>query len=89
MHASFNAEQSFGLLARPISLANAIALLLVRCTKSMSKREDIRMLIDPLGKLTLLALEQFAVVPGLEGLLDADMQAKLKEITLRRYDDDM
>jgi hypothetical protein len=46
----------------------------------MSKGEEICKLISELPKLN--------VVPGLKGLLNTSVSAKLKEITLRRYEEE-
>ena len=85
MDTSLSTESVTRMFAGPISIANTVTSLSIRCTESKSVGEHIRRFIGGLPKLTSLTLEQFAVVPGLGALLGTKTPDKLHNIRVREY----
>lgn len=88
MGIGFDTDDVSPLLASPISISDTIKSLSIRCTKPMLKNEEIRTLIRSLPKLTSLTLDQFAVVPGLEALLDTSAPDQLHGIMVKRCEEE-
>jgi len=83
-----NTGQISCLLGSPVSISSTVKSLSVRSTGLVVRSEDIRTLIDGLPKLTSLSLEESAVAPGLEALMDTKVPDKLKKIILSGYEEE-
>ena len=54
----------------------------------MLKGDEIRMLIGGFPKLTRLAMNKFAIMPGMEALLGTSAPGQLEEIALGSYEEE-
>jgi len=91
MHTSFNHLHVSRPLASPIT--STVTSLSVQCTDYMFndymfKGEEICTLISGFPKLTRLALDGFAILPGLEALLGTNVPGRLEEVTLGRHEEE-
>ena len=86
MHISLNTEQVSRLLASHIT--STVTSLSIQYTEYMLKSDEIRTLISGFPKLTRLALDKFAILPGLRALLGTSTPGQLEEITLGSYEEE-